>query len=499
MNIFADAAEISLLAKSWLAGLADVSVKATLVLAAAAGAAWLLRGGSAAARHLVWTAALVGVLSLPALRLVLPDWRVPIDTYVREASVPAPRPAEGPPFAAGSTAPAARVAWEAWALAIWTAGAAFVFGRYVLGVIAVGRVAARSSVVLDPDWMRLIDGVAAQLGTARQATLMRSDRPTVPMTWGPFRPVILLPAGADSWHQSQRRLVLLHEMAHVKRWDCLVQSISQVVSSVFWFHPLVWVASRRLYVERERACDDAVLGVGAKPSDYASLLLEMVRLRPAHNASAAALSLARAKLIESRVFAILDPRQARRPLTRAATAASAAIAALLVLPIAALNPSAKPAATPSPLDAAAAEPVAPAFTPAQRIEIMRLEALASKAFANRDWKRASEIHEQLATFKPRDADLWFRIGYSNRALANYDRSIEAYERAIELGHRQSTAMYNLACAYSMKKENDKAIEWLDRALRSGFQFRDLLKTDRDLNNVRNDPRFESLLGPLPVA
>ena len=90
----------------------------------------------------------------------------------------------------------------------------------------------------------------------------------MPMTWGCLPAVgplpgagarVLLPAEAEEWPEDRRRAVLLHELAHVKRRDCLSQLIAQLACAVHWFNPLIWLAGHRMLVERERACDDLAL------------------------------------------------------------------------------------------------------------------------------------------------------------------------------------------------------------------------------------------------
>ena len=102
----------------------------------------------------------------------------------------------------------------------------------------------------------------AALGLTRDPRLVMTDRVTVPFTCGFLRPTLVVPSSALAWTDDRIRVVLLHELAHVARRDCLVQAVVQAACAVYWFHPLAWVGARHLRAERERACDDLVLAAG---------------------------------------------------------------------------------------------------------------------------------------------------------------------------------------------------------------------------------------------
>jgi len=131
---------------------------------------------------------------------------------------------------------------------------------------------------------------------------------------------VIMPTDADGWSESRLRIVLLHELAHVKRRDCLTHMLGQAACAFHWFNPLAWLAVKRARTERERACDDLVLARGTRGSDYADQLLEMARVLRGDRFPAllggASLAMAHRSQLEGRLIAILDPRVPRSGLTR---------------------------------------------------------------------------------------------------------------------------------------------------------------------------------------
>ena len=93
------------------------------------------------------------------------------------------------------------------------------------------------------------------------------------MTWGLRRPVILVPAGSAAWSEETKRSVLLHELGHIRRGDCLMHLLGRLACAAYWFHPLVWLAARQLRKTSEQAADDLVLSSNIAPPDYAEHLV----------------------------------------------------------------------------------------------------------------------------------------------------------------------------------------------------------------------------------
>jgi len=363
--------------------LLDAALRGAVVLLAALVLTVLLHRRSAALRHAIWAGAIAAQLVLLGLAVWGPRWRVAAPDVVSALVPPSAQQSAPAPESAPPATPAARVpgpggtsyvatspdslaaprtahvssstaerapapAHAALSLArallvLWMLGAAAVLLRLGVGTVIVSRLARRGRRVDDGGWLSLTQRLASTLRIGRPLTLMRGDRLGVPVTWGVVYPVVLLPDDADEWPEERRRYVLVHEMAHVKRLDALTQLVGQVALALFWFNPLMWIAVRRMQLEREHACDDYVLLHGTQPSRYAADLLEMVQSlgTPAHRAAQpafAALAMARRSEFEGRMLSILDPVLDRHPLHRGRTLMSALAALLIIVPLAALQP-----------------------------------------------------------------------------------------------------------------------------------------------------------------
>lgn len=388
--------------QGWLPVLFDAVVKATLVLGLAAMAARALGRASAAARHAVWTAAIVGSLTLPALLLWVPQWRLPVlPATIQAFDAPSTDAPPASPHLAGVPAvvdldatapqgdapggPASFDALPAWArltpsgmlLAVWAGVAGILLLRLAIGHSSVRRIArTRKDQVR---WLDVARGIVAEAGVTPVPAFVEGPADAMPMTWGILRPVVMLPSNHVSWPAGRLRVVLLHELAHVARRDCLTQLLANLGCALYWFNPLSWLAASRLASERERACDEWVVAAGTDGPEYAEQLLGIARaMRPA-GLSWSGVSMARRSQLEGRLLAILDPRQSRRPSTRVVAGATVAAIAIAVPILAAVRPAAAPVVPdlgPASQEAAAPMPMpSPAPSPSPRSRAAAIPAI----------------------------------------------------------------------------------------------------------------------------
>ena len=335
--------------------------KGTVLLLAIAALAAVARRASAALRHLVWSAGIVAVLVLPLLSVALP-WRLavlpaPVSSEAPSPAAPAPGGATVPDDRAGSPlvqAPAvsptagdaatatpsafrrvvSAVPLASLLAAVWLGVALVLLARLALGAAVLARLVRRAAPLDTPDWTRPLMEAADRLALPRLPRLLMSERLPMPFACGIARPTIVLPAAAADWDDRRRRAVLCHELAHVRRSDLALNALGQLACALWWFHPLVWIAARRLRIESERACDDLVLGVGTRASEYADHLLHIVCGAARARTPAVALPMAQRHEFEGRMLAILERGARRNPPAPRHAAAFVALGMAFVVPLA---------------------------------------------------------------------------------------------------------------------------------------------------------------------
>lgn len=117
------------------------------------------------------------------------------------------------------------------------------------------------------------------------------------------------------------------------------------------------------------------------------------------------------------------------------------------------------------------------------------------ALQSQDWDEAIKAFSALTEANAKDADAWFSLGYALHASGEIDKALPVHQKAAALGSGEvkSTALYNIACVHSLKKDADKAIEYLEQAVAAGFTDTTQMKSDADFKNVRDDKRFKELI------
>ncbi len=331
--------------------LLESTIKMSLVLAAGLAAAALLRRRSAALRHWVLTAAVLCAAITPLLQATMPAWHLPaLSTLVGRRLAPivllVPVPYVQAADAGVAAAPAPHAASVArLVVPIWLGGAGLSVAILLIGLARLRWLAAHARPIRDGALREIADALALAGGGRLPALLLESDHPTLLVTWGLAQPKIVLPAAAHDWPAARARIVLAHELAHVGRRDWLIQMAAELVRAAYWFNPLAWIACRRLRLESEHACDDAVLSLGVDGSDYATHLLDIARDSRRHPRTwLPAPAMARPSSLERRVRAMLNVRLNRSPITRTAALATFVALACLTIPLAGLGASAQPAA-----------------------------------------------------------------------------------------------------------------------------------------------------------
>jgi len=330
--------------EQWVAFLLDSTIKSSVVLLIAFGVTFALRKRSASLLHLVWSIALTAAIALPFFTLALPQWHSTSTISTMTLLTP---PSEWTPLSAAQpsalgeavpseTPPATDR--SAAVIFIWLGGCILAGVLLFREVARLMWIAGRAEPFFNSRWRRMADQLSKDFAMPPSVRFLQNRTASMLVTWGVLSPRVLLPIDADQWSENRMRAVLGHELAHIRRHDWFIQLVTEFTRAIYWFNPLVWIACNRLRLECERACDDAVIGLGVDSTEYATELLALARsLKNSHKVWTPSLAMARTSTLERRFAAMLNPLTDRRGVTTRTVLVTLLISLCLVLPLAAMQ------------------------------------------------------------------------------------------------------------------------------------------------------------------
>jgi beta-lactamase regulating signal transducer with metallopeptidase domain len=341
----------------------EAFVMSAVVLALAWEASHMVRS-RASLRHLVWGGAFAALLLLPVLALLVPTQiHFAVASAPSAAAVPFVQDADIGPDIASMPAPSFHIGMATVAMAIialWLAGILVIALRGLVAMFGLRALERRSRVHV------FEEAVLPDLGRRYEIRVADAPNGLGPITWGLFRPVILLPFPALFWTRERLQAVLLHEAAHIRRHDSVSQMLSLLVCALYWPNPLVWLAARALRNKAEIAADDQVIAAGMRPSSYAGELLQLASEFRSRQPALAGMPLfmAAPSALEARVKSVLAPTQSRSGVTSMDVLRIGGVAIMAAAALTVARPSFAQEEAAPPVSAVESAPLAAPATPA---------------------------------------------------------------------------------------------------------------------------------------
>jgi beta-lactamase regulating signal transducer with metallopeptidase domain len=293
------ALHLQVIAEASAARLVGCLVEGTLIALCAA-LALRLRQQNSGTRFAIWFSALMAIASMPFLASALNSIQA-----LRNAT----------PTAVQHSAITLPASWALYLFAAWAVIASLSLSRVVISLGHI-RTLRKSCTAIDPGQFN--PSIRETLNSVPSIALCTSDQVQVPTAVGFFKPAVVIPAWLlNDLSPEELNQILLHEIAHLRRRDDWTNLAQQIVKALFFFHPAVWWIERKLSLEREMACDDAVLAATAQPRAYAECLAHLAEKTFIHRSIVAkGIALAQAALgrmrhTTLRVAEILNPNRQR--------------------------------------------------------------------------------------------------------------------------------------------------------------------------------------------
>lgn len=293
--------------------------------------------GSASIRHFLIAVSVIAIALLPLTSRLIPAFDVVIETpYLQESG--AAETVDYMPVADNrETNPFTPELIYLGCLGVYFLGMAVILAKVLLGNLKLFLLIRLCRPVIQQNWLNILEEHRVNLDIRRPVELRHSDLNVSPSTWGAFRPVILLPSSALRWPDHLIESTLLHELAHIKRCDWLVQQIARCVYAFYWLNPLCRVAVNKLFAHAETACDDLAINAGVSNLDYAESLVDVaeqaLQQRRYGYAAIAMASHGKHSPLSERVLAILNQHECRTPITRSQVLTALSVFLCVLLPL----------------------------------------------------------------------------------------------------------------------------------------------------------------------
>ena len=316
---------------------ASIVVKVTVVVALGLATVQLSRRSRAAVRHALLAVTFGAMLLLPIVSMIAPSVHVTVPVAeVSRAAWPlavnntAPIPPVTLP-ADGGVALAAPQKSSTFSLSVlllagWIVGAAVFLVPVITGLWQIRSL--RRSGLPWLDGQSVAETLALDAGIHRRIEVLLHEALPGPITCGVLHPAVVLPRDAESWPREDLSRAIVHELEHVRRGDSATRFLARAVCALYWFHPLTWIAWRKLVLEAERSCDDAVLR-RSEATAYADQLVGLAKRLPTAQRSPL-LAMASRSDLAARIAAVLDGKQQRGQVGGSSLALASAAAVLLV-------------------------------------------------------------------------------------------------------------------------------------------------------------------------
>jgi len=179
--------------------------------------------------------------------------------------------------------------WFPLLVALYVTGVAVMSIKLVMDLVQLKEIRQKQVLPIDAAWEKHLERLAAQLRIPRKVQLLISTHIQVPVMIGFLKPLILLPVAMfNNLSAEQLEAILLHELAHIKRNDYLLNIFQSIVETILFFNPFIWWITKNIRLEREHCCDDLVIASQVQPLQYAKALVALEEYRLTVNALAMA-------------------------------------------------------------------------------------------------------------------------------------------------------------------------------------------------------------------